>query len=196
MGLLGFEWVNGQRRVPSASPLLTVKGVSVRLGQRLVLDDVSLEIHEGEQVRVTGPNGSGKSTFLNAIMGLVPLQQGHIIFQGEDISSLPTHERAKRGIAYMRQRANVFPSLTVHQNLVLAAGRNGYERFKKQYPEWAVELPPMRPAGMLSGGQKQKLAWGMTAFASPCIMLLMDEARAGIANGDFDEIVIPPLASA
>lgn len=181
MGLLSFEWINGQQRLPGATPLLEVQGVSVRLGQRLVLDDVSLELHEGEQVRVTGPNGAGKSTLLNAIMGLAPLCQGRVIFRGEDISNLPTHERARCGIVYMRQRANVFPALTVYENLKLAVGQDGYERFAERFPEWATDIRPDIQAGMLSGGQKQKLAWAMTVQGG-CNLILADESEAGMSE--------------
>jgi len=181
MGLLNFEWVGGQKRPAGAAPLLAVEGVSVRLGQRLVLDDVSLEVYEGEQVRVTGPNGAGKSTLLNAITGILPLATGRIVFKGEDISSLPIHERANRGIAYMRQRDNVFPSLTVRENLKLALGPDGYERFAGRFPEWAHDIAADTPAGMLSGGQKQKLAWGMTTLERHSVMLA-DEPTTGVSD--------------
>lgn len=179
MGLLNFEWMGGQKRIPGAVPLLSVQGVSVRLGQRLVLDDVSLELHEGEQVRITGPNGAGKSTLLNAITGVLPLDEGRVMFKGEDISKLPTHERTARGIRYMRQRDNLFPSLTVRENLQLAVGKEGYERFSERFPEWASDIAADQPAGMLSGGQKQKLAWGMAVLSAGDI-LLADEPSAGV----------------
>lgn len=178
MGLLNFEWIGGQRRIPGGTPLLAVEQISVRLGQRLVLDDVSLTVYEGEQVRITGPNGAGKSTLLNAITGVLPVNEGRIMFKGEDISTLSTHERTAMGIRYMRQRDNVFPSLTVRENLQLAVGKDGYERFRERFSEWAKDIVANQPAGMLSGGQKQKLAWGMTVLQEP-ILLLSDEASAG-----------------
>lgn len=178
MGLLNFAWINGQCRPPGAAPLLIVENLTVRLGQRLVLEDVELKIFEGEQIRITGPNGTGKSTLLNAIMGVVPVATGRIIFKGEDISSLSTHERAKRGIRYMRQLDNVFPSLTVRENLTLALGKDGYEQFKISFTQWVDDILPQTPAGMLSGGQKQKLAWGMTVLEKSTL-LLSDEASAG-----------------
>lgn len=178
MGLLNFEWIGGQHRSPDATPLLVVENLSVRLGQRLVLDDVSLTVYKGEQVRITGPNGAGKSTLFNAITGVLPLDEGRVVFKGEDISRLPTHERTARGIRYMRQRDNVFPSLTVRENLQLAVGKDGYERFRERFPEWAKDITANQPAGMLSGGQKQKLAWGITVLHEP-VLLLADEASAG-----------------
>ena len=180
MGLLNFEWINGQQRPAGATPLLSVESISVRLGQRLVLDDVSLELYEGEQVRITGPNGAGKSTLLNAITGILPLSQGRITFKGEDISQQPTHERTRLGIRYMRQRDNVFPLLTVRENLRIALGVGGYQRFAKHYPEWAEDIRPETLAGMLSGGQRQKLAWGMTMLDSRYAIFLVDEPFAGI----------------
>lgn len=179
MGLLNFEWIGGQRRTPGATPLLAVEQISVRLGQRLVLDDVNLVVYEGEQVRITGPNGAGKSTLFNAITGVLPLNEGRILFKGEDISKLLTHERAALGIRYMRQRDNVFPSLTVGENLQLAIGKDGYERFRERFPEWAKDIAVNQPAGMLSGGQKQKLAWGMVVLSVGEI-ILADEPSAGV----------------
>lgn len=181
MGLLNFEWIGGQKRPAGSTPLLAVEGVSVRLGQRLVLDDVSLEVYEGEQVRITGPNGAGKSTLFNAITGVLPLVTGRVLFQGEDISNLPTHERIIRGIRYMRQRDNMFPSLTVSENLQLALGSEGYTSFVEQFPEWAKDILPDTPAGMLSGGQRQKLAWGMSVL-SDYQLVLLDEPVAGVSQ--------------
>ncbi|WP_333875776.1 ATP-binding cassette domain-containing protein [Methylobacter sp.] len=180
MGLLNFEWIRGQKRESGGTPLLQIEHVCVRIGQRLVLDDVSLDVFEGEQVRITGPNGAGKSTLFNAITGVLPLNEGRILFRGEDISKLPTHERTARGIRYMRQRDNVFPSLTVRENLQLAVGREGYERFREKFPEWAKDISANQSSGMLSGGQKQKLAWGMVVLSSGNI-ILADEPSAGVA---------------
>lgn len=179
MSLLNFEWMGGRKHKSGDVPVLQVEHVSVRVGQRLVLDDVSLEVFKGEQVRITGPNGAGKSTLLNAITGVLPLDEGRILFKGEDISKLPIHERTERGIRYMRQRDNVFPSLTVSENLQLAVGKDGYERFREKFPEWAKDIAAHQPAGMLSGGQKQKLAWGM-AVLSVGDILLADEPSAGV----------------
>lgn len=182
MGLLSFDRVRGRKTQEStAIPLLQIEHISVRVGQRLVLDDVSLEVFEGEHIRITGPNGAGKSTLLNAITGVLPLAEGRILFKGEDISALPTHERAFRGVRYMRQRANVFPSLTVQENLRLAIGKDGFERFSERFPDWAEDISANKPAGMLSGGQKQKLAWGMTMLPE-AELILADEPSAGMPS--------------
>jgi len=181
MGLLNFKWIGGPKRLAGATPLLLVEGVSVRLGQRLALDDVNLEVYEGEQVYITGPNGAGKSTLFNAITGVLPVTTGRVVFLGDDISRLPAHERARRGIRYMRQRDNVFPSLTVRENLKLALGAGGYERFAERFPDWVGDIMPNTPAGMLSGGQKQKLAWGMVLLQA-ATLILSDEASAGASE--------------
>lgn len=190
MGQLSFEWLDIPNRPGDAEPLLAMEHVSVRLGQRLVLDDISLTVYEGEQVRITGPNGSGKSTLLNAIMGIVPVAMGTIRFRGEDLIPLATHERASRGIRYMRQRGNVFPTLSVRENLTLCLGSKAYERFKERFPDWADDLTAEKLAGMLSGGQKQKLALAMTVLPGSALALL-DEPMAGIA----DAKNFPPIFS-
>lgn len=178
MGLLKFEWEEGQKRPQGAEPLLSVRHISVRLGQRLVLDDVSLNVYEGERVRITGPNGAGKSTLFNAVMGLVPVNKGQVLYRGRNICSLPIHERAALGIGYMKQRNNLFSALTVAENLRLAAGTLAYEKFRGRFPEWAPDLTPGKMASLLSGGQKQKLAWAMTLLADPHL-ILADEPSTG-----------------
>lgn len=185
MGLLKFEWIKKEPRCVSGNrPLLEVERISVRLGQRLVLDDVTLTMFEGEQVRITGANGAGKSTLFNAIMGITPICSGRILFRGKNIGLLPTYERAKCGIRYMRQRDNVFHALTVRENFKIALGDGGYERFQEQFPDWAINILPQINVGMLSGGQKQKIAWGMTILHEPAL-LLADEATAGSSDSFF-----------
>jgi len=191
MGLLNFEWLGERNQVADSVPLLSVENITVRLGQCPVLEDVSLQLFEGEQVRVTGPNGSGKSTLLNTIMGVVPVSSGRILFKGQDFARLATHERANLGIRYMRQRDNVFPGLTVRENLQLALGENGYQRFQTAYPEWAKDIPESMSAGMLSGGQKQKLAWGMTLLCTGHLWLL-DESFAGVSADVKYDLLIKP----
>ncbi len=163
------------------APLLTIKNLSVRVGIRQVLKGMSLTICQGEHIRITGPNGSGKSTLLNAIAGVEParIEEGTIEFDGSDIRSMPPHKRASLGIAYMRQTDNIFPSLSVGENLRLALGEYGPERFMKVFPECAKDLPLSKTAGLLSGGQKKKLAWGMTLLRQNARIALLDELKAG-----------------
>ncbi len=185
MSLLEFEWIGGRQKAANV-PLLSVENLTVRLGQRLVLDSVNVDLYEGEHLRVTGPNGSGKSTLFNAITGVVPVEEGRIMFDGRDITSLPTHERSHLGIRYMRQRENIFPTLTVRENLQLAVGVNGYERFHEEFSEWAKDIPSDRSGGMLSGGQRQKLAWGMVKLTNLRV-ILADEPFAGTSDFELEK---------
>lgn len=164
------------------SPLLNIKNLSVRVGIRQVLKEMNLTVYPGDHVRITGPNGSGKSTLLNAIAGVEParIEEGTIEFNGNNITRLAPHERTSVGIAYMRQSDNVFPSLSVADNLRLALGGGGPESFTESFPEWANDIPLIKIAGNLSGGQKKKLAWGMTLLRQNVRLALLDEPKAGM----------------
>jgi len=183
MNGLQLTWLKRGEHGPNTRPLLTVDDLSVRVGVRRVLDGICLKVFEGDHVRITGPNGCGKSTLLNAIAGIMParIESGRIRFAEADITSWPAHERARHGLAYMRQVDNVFPSLTVRENLALALSREGYERFTESFPEWSTDFPPDKRAGQLSGGQRKKLAWGMTVLRS-ITLALMDEPEAGVSG--------------
>lgn len=180
---LQLTWSKCGVRGSNARPLLSVTDLVVRVGVRRVLDGINLEVFPGDHVRITGPNGCGKSSLLNAVAGVAPAQieNGRIIFDGADITDWPAHERAGQGIAYMRQVDNVFPSLTVHENLTIALGTGGYDRFAKSFPDWARDFPADTRAGLLSGGQRKKLAWGMTALTGKKLFLA-DEPEAGVAE--------------
>lgn len=184
MSGLQFTWLKKGPRSKEASPLLQVEDLSVCVGIRQVLSDISLDVYAGDHIRITGPNGCGKTTLLNAIAGVDParVKHGEITFAGRDISKLPAHERSACGIAYMRQSDNVFPGLSVAENLKLALGDGGPERFQAAYPDWAEDLPMNKPAGHLSGGQKKKLAWGMTLLRDAALFLT-DEPEAGVSRG-------------
>lgn len=172
----------GERRENSVA-VLRIEHLTVKVGIRRVIEDVSLAVFEGDAICVSGPNGSGKSTLLNAIAGLEParIEAGKVCLEGEDVSKLPAHERARRGLALMRQRENVFVDLTVAENLRLALGPEGPARFQEHYPTWASDLPDDKRAGALSGGQKQRLAWAMTTLR-PSRLVLADEPEAGMAQ--------------
>lgn len=181
MGSLRVETVRPPR--PGASSVLRVANLNVRVGIRRVLEDFSLDIGEGAAITLTGANGSGKSTLLNAIAGVEParIECGAIALADEDIARMPSHERARRGLAYLRQRDNVFDDLTVEENLRLAIGEQGLERLANECPEWARDLPAGKRAALLSGGQKQRLAWAM-AVLRPSRLLLVDEPETGLST--------------
>ncbi len=179
---LEYTWIRHGGRTKDITPLLCVKNLSVRVGIREVLKDVELTVYPGDHVLITGPNGSGKSTLLNAIAGIDParIESGSIEFNGVELTKKAPHERSVLGIAYMRQYDNVFPSLSVAENLKLALGMNGTELFAQTYPDWLKDMDLKKEAGNLSGGQKKKLAWGMTVLRKDVKLALLDEPKAGM----------------
>ena len=183
MDNMNFKWLKKGARSPDVIPLLKIEGLTVKVGMRRVLDNLNLQVFEGDHVLITGPNGCGKSTLFNAIMDIPPSKRtrGKIEFKGKDITKLPTHERANLGISYMRQTENIFPGMSVADNLRLALGDDGPERFQREFPEWVEELTLEKRAGALSGGQKKKLAWGMTVLKTNIYMHLLDEPTTGVS---------------
>lgn len=180
MSELIFTVLRQGQRDSGVSPRLRLNGLTIKVGIRRIIDRLDLDVFENDAILVSGPNGSGKSTLLNAIAGLEParVEAGTISICGEDVTSLPPHERARRGLSYVRQRHNVFPELTVEENLRVALGSEGPESFQRQHPDWVEALPLTKRAGLLSGGQKQRLAWAMATLRASCL-LLADEPEAG-----------------
>ncbi len=189
MSGLSFQWLRrGENR--EAGPLLSIRDLHVRVGIREVLRGINLDVYEGDHVLITGPNGCGKSTLLNAIMGVPPVHvtKGEIEFNGKNITKVPTHKRAGLGIVYMRQKDNFFPSLTVRDNIYLAAGQQGPRLLRELFPHWAKKLEMESIASILSGGQKQKLAYAMAVLRVDAVLKLLDEPRAGMYADDLPEI--------
>ena len=150
-----------------------------------ILHDLHLYVDEGEVVSVVGPNGAGKSTLIKAIFGLLRIRTGSIRFRGEEISSLPPHRIARRGMSYVPQLDNVFPSLTVEENLDLAVVGADQEELRSRRDEVYEVFAPLVPArrrqaGLMSGGQRQMLAMARALMPRPQ-MLLLDEPSAGLA---------------
>jgi len=167
------------------SKLLLVRGVEVSYGGVQVLFGVDLEVGEGEVVALLGTNGAGKSTLLNAISGVTEADRGAVIFDGRDITHAPPNEIAALGIAQAPGGKGVFPSLTVAENLELAAwlhrkGDRGdaLARVHELFP--VLQTRRADPAGDLSGGQQQMLALAM-AFLSRPRLLMVDELSLGLA---------------
>jgi len=163
-------------------PLLTVDDVHVYLDSAHVLQGTSLTLTQGV-VGIVGRNGMGKTTLVRTIMGLTPARRGHIRFAGQDITNLRTHQIATRGIAYVPQGRAVFPSLSVHEHLKVAARG---ARAGGWTPDRVYDLFPRLAerrrfgGGSLSGGEQQMLAIGRALVTNPKL-LVMDEPSEGLS---------------
>lgn len=162
-------------------PLLQLHDVVAGYGPTTVLDHLSLNLYERERLAMIGRNGVGKTTALRAIMGLVPLRQGRILFQGEDISALNPHERAQRGLGYVPQTRDIFPSLTVEENLLAGLKRRPRSALDEAYTLFP-RLAERRNNGgtQLSGGEQQMLSVARALLGQPRLILL-DEPLEGLA---------------
>lgn len=149
-----------------------------------ILNGCSLDVREGEIVGIIGPNGAGKSTLVKAIFGLVPLRRGSVRLRSDDITTRPPHELVQRGVGYVPQLHNVFPTLTVEDNL-----RMGCFLRPHAFPERRDEVVHLLPrlaershvrAGSLSGGERQMLAMARALMMQPSVLLL-DEPSAGLS---------------
>ena len=162
--------------------LLELVDVNAYYDKSHVLQNVSLEVGEGEVVALLGRNGSGRSTTLKAIMALVTVRSGTIRFKGETISHRQPYDLAKIGIAFVPEDRRIFPNLTVGENLRLAAlaGRKGPWTEKRIYEYFAVLGERRDKPAKLSGGEQQMLAIARALIANPAIILL-DEPMEGLA---------------
>ncbi len=156
-----------------------------------VLHGVSIAVHEREIVAVIGPNGAGKSTLLKAIFGLIPSRRGQVLLQGEDVTNQPPDRIVARGMSYVPQTENVFPSLSINENMEMGAfiRRNGLrERLEHAYglfPDLASRRGER--AGSLSGGQRQMLALARALMLDPRVLLL-DEPSASLSPKMVDSL--------
>jgi urea transport system ATP-binding protein len=175
--------------------LLTLEDVGATYGVSPVLTGIQMEIGVGEAVTLLGRNGVGKTTLLRTIAGLHSASSGTITFAGEDVTKIPAHGRARRGIALVPQGRGIFPHLTVEQNLTLGlsslTGRSPQP--KNEIPSYIYDMFPVlarvstRKGGVLSGGEQQQLAIGRALVSQPQLLLL-DEPTEGIQPSIVQEI--------
>ena len=172
-------------------PILECNGIAAGYVKGLnILQGVDVVVNEGEIVSIIGPNGAGKSTLLKAIMSLIKVSAGRFFVNGEEKTNLSTHRIVMEGIGYVPQVANVFPSLTIEENLEIGAWsvNNKNESIKNIYTNFPMLSERKKDkAGNLSGGQRQILALARALITSPNLLLL-DEPSAGLSPVAINEV--------
>lgn len=158
--------------------------VHVSYGKSRVINGLDIHIGQGERVAILGRNGVGKTTFLKSAMGILPMQEGTLVFDGQDITNLKTFKRSQAGLGYVPQGREIIPYLTVNENLELGAmGHPSVDMAARK--EWvlsyfpALEVHMQRNGGVLSGGLQQQLAIARCLMGDPK-MILLDEPTEGI----------------
>jgi branched-chain amino acid transport system ATP-binding protein len=166
--------------------LLTLEGVDAFYGDLQALHGVSLEVRAGELMALVGANAAGKTTTLRVISGTLPARGGRVLFEGQDLATMPAHLRVAQGIVQVPEGRRLFPFMTVHENLLLGAHAPQARAQQDASLEYVLRLFPVlkdratQLAGSLSGGEQQMCAIGRALMARPRLLML-DEPTLGIA---------------
>lgn len=173
--------------------MLQIKDLEVSYGKAMALDGLSMTVEEGELVALLGSNGAGKSTLLNSISGMMPANGGSIVFEGQELTSLPPHKIVELGVIQVPEGREVFAELTVKENLRMGAFTRHDEKNVTRDLDFVFELFPRlgerktQLAGTMSGGEAQMLAIARALLSSPKLLML-DEPSLGLAPVVRDDI--------
>jgi branched-chain amino acid transport system ATP-binding protein len=177
--------------VDGASPFLAGEAMTGGYGGADILHDCTIAVNRGEIAVIVGPNGAGKSTAMKAVFGMLRLRQGRVVIDGLDITALSPQDRVAKGMAFVPQTSNVFPSLSVEENLEMGAflRRDDFRGTMTQVYDLFPILKEKRrqAAGELSGGQRQQVAVGRALMTEPKVLML-DEPTAGVSPIVMDEL--------
>ena len=164
--------------------LLSGENITCGYGSVDIVTNCNIGVYKGKISSVVGPNGAGKSTAMKALFGLLQIRHGKIVFDGQDITNLPPQQRVLKGMSFVPQTNNIFPSLTVQENLEMGAFID--QKNINEMSEYVYDLFPIlkdkknQDAGELSGGQRQQVAVGRALMTKPKLLML-DEPSAGVS---------------